>query len=162
MKYTQQYDLPLIGGVSLVEEEGRILALDLIRKDGGVKSGPLAADVAREETPLLREARRQLEAYLEGRLRDFDLPLAPRGTPFQLKVWRALTRIPYGETRSYKQIAEAVDCPKGCRAVGMANNRNPISIVIPCHRVIGADGALVGYGGGLPIKECLLRLEGSL
>lgn len=162
MKYTQQYDLSLIGGVSLVEEDGRILALDLIRKDGGVKSGPLAADAAREETPLLREARRQLEAYLAGRLRDFDLPLAPRGTPFQLKVWRALTRIPYGETRSYKQIAEAVDCPRSCRAVGMANNRNPISIVIPCHRVIGADGTLVGYGGGLPIKECLLRLEGSL
>ncbi len=162
MRYAQQYALPLIGGVSLVEEDGRILALDLIRKDGGVKSGPLASDAAREETPLLREARCQLEAYLAGRLRDFVLPLAPRGTLFQQKVWRALTGIPYGETRSYKQIAEAVGCPRGCRAVGMANNRNPISIVIPCHRVIGADGALVGYGGGLPVKECLLRLEGSL
>jgi len=85
--------------------------------------------------------------------------LAPRSTPFQQKVWRALTGIPYGETRSYKQIAEAMDCPRGCRTVGMPNNRNPISIVIPCHRVIGADGALVGYGGGLPIKEGLLRLS---
>ncbi|MFR8275605.1 MAG: methylated-DNA--[protein]-cysteine S-methyltransferase [Desulfovibrio fairfieldensis] len=141
MMYTHCYDLPLVGGVSLVEEDGRILALDLIRKDGGRKSGPLAANAADEETPLLREAGRQLKAYLTGRLRDFDLPLAPQGTPFQQKVWAALTAIPYGETRSYKQVAEAVDCPKGCRAVGMANNRNPIAIVIPCHRVIGADGA---------------------
>ena len=108
------------------------------------------------------EIRRQLKAYLAGRLRDFDLPLAPQGTPFQQKVWAALAAIPYGETRSYKQVAEAVGCPRGCRAVGLANNRNPIAIVIPCHRVIGADGALVGYGGGLPIKECLLRLEGCL
>lgn len=162
MMYTQHYDLPLIGGVSLVEEDGRILALDLIRKDGGRKSGALAANAADEETPLLREAGRQLKTYLAGRLRNFDLPLAPRGTPFRQKVWAALTAIPYGETRSYKQIAEAVGCPKGCRAVGMANNRNPIAIVIPCHRVIGADGALVGYGGGLAVKEVLLRLEGRL
>lgn len=162
MMYTHCYDLPLVGGVSLVEEDGRILALDLIRKDGGRKSGPLAANAADEETPLLREAGRQLKAYLAGRLRDFDLPLAPQGTPFQQKVWAALAAIPYGETRSYKQVAEAVGCPRGCRAVGLANNRNPIAIVIPCHRVIGADGALVGYGSGLPIKECLLRLEGCL
>ena len=162
MMYTQHYDLPLIGGVSLVEEDGRILALDLVRKDGGRKSGPPAANAADERTPLLREAGRQLKAYLAGRLRDFDLPLAPQGTPFQQKVWAALTAIPYGETRSYKQVAEAVGCPKGCRAVGMANNRNPIAIVIPCHRVIGADGALVGYGGGLAVKEVLLRLEGRL
>ena len=145
-----------------MEEDGRILALDLIRKDGGRKSGAPAANAADEETPLLREAERQLKAYLAGRLRNFDLPLAPRGTPFQQKVWAALTAIPYGETRSYKQVAEAVGCPKGCRAVGMANNRNPIAIVIPCHRVIGADGALVGYGGGLAVKEVLLRLEGCL
>lgn len=114
-----------------------------------------------EETPLLREAERQLKAYLAGRLRDFDLPLAPRGTPFQQKVWAALTAIPYGETRSYKQVAEAVDCPRGCRAVGMANNRNPIAIVIPCHRVIGADGALVGYGGG-PAHQGMPAAPGRL
>ncbi|WP_165072424.1 methylated-DNA--[protein]-cysteine S-methyltransferase [Desulfovibrio sp. ZJ200] len=120
------------------------------------------ADALCQESPILRRARAQLEEYLAGRRRSFDLPLAPRGTDFQRKVWEALTRIPYGETRSYKQIAEAVGCPRGCRAVGLANNRNPISIVIPCHRVIGADGSLVGYGGGLPLKKALLRLEGSL
>ncbi|WP_165176680.1 methylated-DNA--[protein]-cysteine S-methyltransferase [Desulfovibrio sp. ZJ369] len=120
------------------------------------------ADALCQESPILRRARVQLEEYLAGRRKSFELPLAPRGTDFQRKVWEALTRIPYGETRSYKQIAEAVGCPRGCRAVGLANNRNPISIVIPCHRVIGADGRLVGYGGGLPLKKALLRLEGSL
>jgi len=93
---------------------------------------------------------------------DFDLPLAPRGTPFQLKVWQALTTIPYGETRSYKQIAEQIGNSKACRAVGLANNRNPISIVVPCHRVIGANGKLVGYGGGLDVKKYLLELEGCI
>ena len=104
----------------------------------------------------------QLEAYFAGRLQVFDLPLEPQGTPFQRRVWAALQTIPYGETRSYGEIARQIGCPGGARAVGMANNRNPINIVIPCHRVIGADGKLVGYGGGLSIKEALLRLEGSL
>ncbi len=157
MKHVQTYALSL-GEATVVEEDGRIVMLGLSAKG----KAAVPADALCQESPILRRARAQLEEYLAGRRRSFDLPLAPRGTDFQRKVWEALTRIPYGETRSYKQIAEAVGCPRGCRAVGLANNRNPISIVIPCHRVIGADGRLVGYGGGLPLKKALLRLEGSL
>ncbi len=102
----------------------------------------------------------QLDEYFEGERQSFDMEFELHGTEFQKRVWWALYDIPFGETRSYKQIAEAIDNPKACRAVGMANNRNPISIVIPCHRVIGADGKMVGYGGGLDMKEFLLRLEG--
>lgn len=111
------------------------------------------------ETPLIKEAARQLEAYFEGERKAFDLPLDPQGTEFQKNVWQILERIPYGQTWSYKQVAQKVGSPKAYRAVGLANNRNPISIIIPCHRVIGADGKLVGYGGGLEIKEYLLKLE---
>lgn len=118
---------------------------------------PLDAAVA--ETELLKEAGCQLLDYFAGRRMEFSLPLAPAGTPFQQRVWKVLCTIPYGETRSYKQVAQSADSPKGFRAVGMANNRNPIPILIPCHRVIGADGKLVGYGGGLSIKERLLNLE---
>ena len=110
-------------------------------------------------TPLLQEAVRQLSDYFAGKRKEFTLPLDPQGTDFQLRTWNALRNIPYGETRTYKQIAEAIDCPKGFRAVGLANNRNPIAIVVPCHRVIGADGSLTGYAGGLDIKEQLLALE---
>lgn len=112
-----------------------------------------------EETPLLKMAAMQLQEYFNGSRTIFDLPLAPMGTEFQRRVWAALEAIPYGETRSYKQIGEAIGQPRACRAVGMANNRNPISIIIPCHRVIGANGKLIGYGGGLGIKEMLLDLE---
>ena len=112
-----------------------------------------------EETPLLLEAKRQLTEYFSGKRKNFELPLAPKGTPFQQKVWTALQTIPYGETRSYQQIAEQIGSPKACRAVGLANNKNPIILAIPCHRVIGADGQLVGYAGGIWIKEKLLALE---
>ena len=112
-----------------------------------------------EENALTRQAIRELDEYFAGERRIFTLPIQPYGTEFQQKVWRALCDIPYGETRSYGQIARAVGNPNACRAVGMANNRNPIPIVIPCHRVIGADGSLTGYGGGLKIKEKLLELE---
>lgn len=111
------------------------------------------------ETPLIKKAATQLFEYIDGKRRTFDLPLAPKGTAFQQKVWEALQTIPYGQTFSYKQIAEKVGNPKACRAVGMANNRNPISIIIPCHRVIGSDGSLVGYGGGLDMKALLLNIE---
>ena len=111
------------------------------------------------ETELLKEACRQLQEYFAGNRKKFDLPLAPEGTSFQLKVWKALQSIPYGETRSYKDIAIAVGSPKATRAVGMANNRNPIAIIIPCHRVIGSNGKLVGYGGGMHVKEFLLNPE---
>ncbi len=112
-----------------------------------------------KETPLINKAFQQIEEYFARKRTTFDLPLNPEGTPFQKKVWTVLTTIPYGETWSYKQVAEAAGNPKACRAVGMANNRNPISIIVPCHRVIGANGKLVGYGGGLPAKEYLLNLE---
>lgn len=113
----------------------------------------------RMETPVLAEAGRQLREYFDGSRREFDLPLAPEGTEFMLRVWKALQDIPYGETRSYKEIAAMTGNSKACRAVGLANNRNPISIFIPCHRVIGANGDLVGYGGGLDKKTFLLDLE---
>ena len=111
------------------------------------------------ETELLKKAALQLNEYLEGRRTEFDLPLNPKGTEFQKKVWDALVSIPYGETRSYKQVAEAIGNNKACRAVGMANNKNPIMIFIPCHRVVGSDGSLTGYAGGLDMKEILLTLE---
>ncbi len=101
----------------------------------------------------------QLEEYFAGRRRHFDLPLAPAGTPFQLAVWRALAAIPYGTTESYGQLAARIGRPGASRAVGLANGRNPISVVVPCHRVIGADGSLTGYGGGLERKRVLLDLE---
>jgi methylated-DNA-[protein]-cysteine S-methyltransferase len=107
----------------------------------------------------LAEVVRQLRAYFAGKLRQFDLPLAPEGTAFQQRVWRELRKIPYGETISYGELARRIGNPKGSRAVGLANGANPISIVIPCHRVIGNNGKLTGYGGGLKTKEWLLALE---
>ena len=101
----------------------------------------------------------QLEEYLTGERKNFDLPIIAKGTDFQMLVWNALRTIPYGETRSYKQVAEMINRPKACRAVGLANNKNPIWIIIPCHRVIGSNGSLTGYGGGLDIKQKLLILE---
>jgi methylated-DNA-[protein]-cysteine S-methyltransferase len=116
-------------------------------------------DVVIEETSLLKKAFIQLNEYLKGERKEFYLPLKPIGTEFQLKVWNALRKIPYGTTCTYKDIAVMVGNEKACRAVGHANNKNPISIFIPCHRVIGSNGKLVGYGGGLGIKEKLLSLE---
>ncbi len=110
--------------------------------------------------PVLLEAEIQLRAYFAGELRQFDLPLDVVGTDFQKRVWKQLESIPYGETRSYREIAEAIGAPRAIRAVGAANGSNPLPIVIPCHRVIGSSGKLVGYGGGLPLKEKLLKLEG--
>jgi len=145
------YESPM-GKLFLAEEAGKIR---------WIKFSPLS-EGKEKETAVLTQAKQQLDAYFAGELREFDLPLALEGTAFQKRVWMGLQNIPYGETWSYKALAEAVDSPKGYRAVGMANNRNPISIVIPCHRVIGANGALVGYGGGLEKKEILLSLEKSV
>lgn len=111
------------------------------------------------ESPLIQQAYQQLNEYFEGKRKVFDLPLSLKGTDFQLQDWKALQTIPYGETRTYGQIAQLIGRPKACRAVGMANHNNPVNILIPCHRVIGQTGSLVGYGGGLPIKEYLLNLE---
>lgn len=113
-------------------------------------------------TGLLREAKAQLEEYFSGQRRAFDLPLRFGGTAFQHAIWEALLDIPYGETRSYGQIAAAIGRPKAVRAAGQAIGRNPISIIVPCHRVIGQNGTLTGFGGGLPIKEKLLKGEGVL
>lgn len=118
----------------------------------------VGADWIRDDSAFV-EVRRQLEEYFEGTRREFDLPLAPRGTAFQMRVWNALREIPYGETTSYGVIAAGLGHPNGSRAVGAANGRNPISIIVPCHRVIGAGGSLVGYGGGLECKRTLLDLE---
>ena len=142
----------VLGDVTLVEEDGALLAISLKSIQEGTEL----------ETTIIKEAYRQITEYLKGERKVFDLPIRLRGTDFQQQVWTALLDIPYGETRSYKQIAEAIGNPKGMRAVGMANNRNPLLIVVPCHRVIGANGSMVGYGEGVEMKEFLLRLEKSL
>jgi O-6-methylguanine DNA methyltransferase len=115
-----------------------------------------------ESVKVMRAYARELEEYFAGKRREFSFALDLRGTDFQLACWRALLVIPFGETRSYGDIARAVGKPQGFRAVGMANNRNPVAIVVPCHRVIGSDGTLCGYGGGLDVKRKLLELEGAL
>lgn len=111
------------------------------------------------DTPLMRETEKQLTAYLDGRLRRFDLPLSPSGTAFRLRCWEALMQIPYGETWSYSRQASFIGRPKAVRAVGQANHHNPLPILIPCHRVVGQNGSLTGYAGGLEIKQQLLDLE---
>lgn len=148
MKGTAIYHSP-VGDIRLEYEDGAVTAL----KNAGAD---VKADAPNELTELVF---RQLDEYFVGTRRTFDFPYRLHGTPFQQKVWAALRDIPYGETRSYKDIAEAIGRPKAFRAVGMANHANPIFIVIPCHRVIGASGSLVGYGGGLEMKKALLELE---
>lgn len=141
-----------IGPLYIAEEEGAITHLLF---------SPPAGDGDLGESPLLKACAQQLTAYFDGSLQTFDLPLNPRGTAFQKRVWQALQTIPYGETWSYKALAEKAGSPRGFRAVGLANNRNPISILIPCHRVVGISGGLTGYGGGLDNKAYLLTLEGA-
>ena len=143
-----------IGKIGIGEDNGAITDIFF-----GTEIDPI--DTELWETPLIKKASKQLDEYFQGTRKNFDLPIFTKGTPFQQRVWDALKTIPYGETRSYKDIAVQIGKSKACRAVGMANNRNPISIIIPCHRVIGSKGELVGYGGGLNIKEQLLSLEGK-
>lgn len=147
-----QLNSPL-GRLTLQASEAALIA---IRFDGP------GLPAQQEQSSLLNEAVNQLNAYFEGRLDKFDLPLAPDGTEFQQHVWQALSQIPFGTVASYAQIARQLGKPGGMRAVGMANNRNPIPIIIPCHRVIGSGGKLVGYAGGMWRKEWLLRHEGYL
>jgi len=146
-----EYDT-LLGRITIAENAGHIVRLSPAFDAGCLHGG-------KSETPLIREAFRQLTMYFDGKLFEFSLPLAPQGTDFMQSVWRALQEIPYGETVSYTDIAVKIGNPKASRAVGMANNRNPIAIVIPCHRVIGSDGRLVGYRSGLENKRKLLELE---
>src|SRR3546814_10405807 len=121
---------------------------------------PRSVALAHGDNAVLRETGAQLEAYFTGALQAFDLPLKPIGTAFQREVWSTLAEIPYGQTWSYGDVARRIGKPQAVRAVGAANGRNPIPIVVPCHRVIGADGSLTGFGGGLPAKQLLLTLEG--
>jgi methylated-DNA-[protein]-cysteine S-methyltransferase len=125
---------------------------------------PLPRDIQLNEgeNDVMRETRSQLDEYFKGARNTFDLPLQPVGTAFQCEVWTMLEQIPYGETWSYGDVARRIGKPAAVRAVGAANGRNPIPIVVPCHRVIGADGSLTGFGGGLPTKQFLLELEGAL
>lgn len=132
-------------------------------RDEDHDNSPMVGDWQRDDhDSVLVETRRQLEEYFLGTRQAFDLPLAPAGTAFQQKAWQALLDIPYGSTASYREQAVRIGNVKAVRAVGLANGRNPIAIVVPCHRVIGSDGSLTGYAGGLPIKRALLELEGAL
>ena len=152
MKSYFEYPSP-IGRIGIGEENGYITDIRFER------SAEKPKDARITETPMIKEANRQLEEYFAGKRRKFGLPLEIGGTDFQRRCWKVLLDIPYGETRSYADIARAVGSPRGFRAVGMANNRNHIVIVIPCHRVIGSDGGLVGFGGGLDVKKYLLDME---
>ena len=152
MKSLFYYESP-IGTIGLVEQDEHITRL-LFAAEAAVVD-----DAEVRETNGIREAWRQLEEYFRGERQSFTLPLAPAGTPFMQSVWSCLRQIPYGTTQSYRDVARAVGNDKACRAVGMANNRNPIPILIPCHRVIGSGGSLTGYRVGLEIKARLLELE---
>ena len=147
-----------IGTLRVVADDGGIERIDLPNAAAG-EPDPAWRSQRRPPAGPLREAKRQLREYFAGARRGFDLPLSPAGTAFQRRVWDELRRIPYGETISYGELARRIGRPTASRAVGAANGRNPLAIVVPCHRVIGADGALTGYGGGLPVKEALLAHE---
>lgn len=149
MKHYYNYHSP-IGDLLLGEENGKLTLLAFNKDSLGDNSKPI---------PFLENVSEQLDQYFAGKRKEFEIPLEIRGTDFQKAAWEELQRIPYGETRSYKEIAERIGRPKAYRAVGLANNRNPIAIIIPCHRVIGSNGELVGYGGGLNTKKFLLDLE---
>ena len=145
------YDSP-VGKLIIGEENGSITRVTWTQ---------LPKEYLQEETELISECRNQLGEYFARKRKTFDLPLAPKGTAFQQKVWSALQEIPYGEVCTYKDIAVAIGNSKGCQAVGGANGKNPIAIIIPCHRVIGKNGKLVGYAGGMENKKFLLELEKS-
>ena len=151
MKYLKKIET-VIGKINIVEEDGYIIMVDIGEKED-------MKNIEEKDTKLLKEAEEELEEYFSLKRKQFNLPYKQEGTTFMKKVWNALQEIPYGETRSYKQIAEEIGKPKAVRAVGMANNKNKIPIIIPCHRVIGSNGKLIGYALGLDVKKYLLDLE---
>ena len=151
MKYKWYQKFPRVK-LGFIEDNGAI-------SDIFFEAGSGASGIQLEETPLIKRAVSQLSEYFAGSRKHFDFPISLSGSAFQKSVWDAVAAIPYGETRSYKEIAVQIGSHRAARAVGMANNRNPIVIVIPCHRVIGHNGSLTGYGGGLDIKAYLLDLE---
>ena len=140
-----------IGKIIIIEQDGKIIKLQI--------NSDLENEIKVKDTELLIKTANQLKEYFAGQRKNFDVPLNPKGTEFMKKVWTALCEIPYGEVYSYKQIAEKIGNPKASRAVGMANHNNPIPIIIPCHRVVGSNGRLVGYELGLEMKNFLLELE---
>jgi methylated-DNA-[protein]-cysteine S-methyltransferase len=141
-----------LGHIGIAEQNGNLTQLYFA-------TDALSTNAEIKTTPLITEAFSQLNAYLAGKLQQFSLPLAPQGTDFMQTVWQALCAVPYGKTASYKDIALTIGNPKAVRAVGMANHKNPLPIFIPCHRIIGSNGKLVGYAGGLQLKQQLLDLE---
>ena len=146
-----------IGSIRLTSDGASLTGIHL--EADRYSRASLSDSQRRDDAQPFARAKQQLAAYFRGELTEFDLPLAPEGTPFQREVWEELRRIPYGTTVSYGEVARRLGRPKSSRAVGMANGRNPIPIVVPCHRVIGADGSLTGYGGGLDRKRALLDIE---
>jgi methylated-DNA-[protein]-cysteine S-methyltransferase len=148
---THSFNTP-IGAVRITEEDGSIIRIELTDAEAS-SSAP---------TPLLREAEHQIMAFLRGERQQLDFPIRMVGTPFQQRVWHALQQIPYGTTRTYGEIAAAIDNPRASRAVGMACNRNPLLLIVPCHRVVGANGTLTGFAYGTDAKRWLLELESSI
>ncbi|MCB0140931.1 MAG: methylated-DNA--[protein]-cysteine S-methyltransferase [Caldilineaceae bacterium] len=159
MTYYTYFDSPL-EPLLLISDGEALTGLFMVEQKYGPEVG--ADWVEAENAAPFPQAKAQLDAYFRGELTDFDLPLAPQGTDFQRTVWRELTHIPFGDTVSYGELAQRIDNPKAVRAVGLANGRNPISIIVPCHRVIGANGTLTGYGGGLHRKAALLTFESTV
>ena len=155
MKKVYFYDFS-IGSLGIVEKNNSISGIFFNNSN---TKGKISKDFEKNETPLIKKAALQLEEYFNLKRKVFDLPLLIEGTEFQRSVWNSLLTIPYGQTCSYKDIASRIGNHKACRAVGMANNRNPIVIIVPCHRVIGQNGSLTGYGGGLKVKQFLLEME---
>jgi methylated-DNA-[protein]-cysteine S-methyltransferase len=153
--YTQIDDSP-VGPLLLA---GDTEALHVLSFGRGSRRREIGAEWMPDTKGVLRGVRRELDEYFAGRLKAFSTKLAFNGTPFQNAVWTQLTEIPYGETISYRELARRIDNPKAVRAVGLANGANPIAIIVPCHRVIGSNGSLTGFGGGLPTKRALLELE---
>ena len=143
-----------IGTIKISEKEGKIIGL--------VFSDSKKENEIERETDSIIKTYMQLKEYLSGKRKSFDIEIEMMGTEFQKKVWKELLNIPYGETRSYKDIATAIRNKKACRAVGNANNKNPIAIIVPCHRVVGSNGSMTGYAGGIDIKEKLLKIENNL
>ena len=144
-----------VGEIEIIEENEKIVELNIYNEERNQKKN----NIIEKDTKLLLEVEKQLREYFEGKRIKFEISLNPKGTEFMKKVWKELLNIPYGETRTYKEIAEKIGNSKASRAVGMANNKNPIPIIIPCHRVIGSNNKLVGYALGLDMKQYLLDLE---
>lgn len=153
MKYKKHMDYK-IGNIDIIEENNKIVEIRINKN--------INDNIIEKNTTVLKETEKQLNEYFEGKRRTFNLPLEPQGTEFMKKVWKSLQDIPYGETKTYKEIAEKIGNPKASRAVGMANHKNPIPIIIPCHRVIGSNGKLVGYALGMDMKGFLLELESTI